>query len=687
MQRSGVALVFTLLLVAAVSYGYVLSDPVLVDIDRRTGQKPYITRDYYPDWLSSSESLSGFSLYYTRNWVVGLGSINEQIEYIKRQLVMSCINPEDPVLFSDAELSALNAGIPGRPERRPFEEGPFEEAPSEEAPSEEAPSEEAPSEEAPSLDNVSRGSPTARISELFDRAGGIDDIQQLFAEQKLTPLRLVEDIYLWYEKKLPESMKDVLIEQDKSLAMKMAEASDLRWRNCTSAYLGVIEECKKKRIIRELEGIPIAVSSEINVAGYYPTAGLRRKMAYHPTFYMAFENTESEVVQRLKSEGVIILGSTHQHILGLGATGENPQFPRISNRFSPFHVAGGSSSGSALMAALGLSPLTVGTDNGGSVSISASLNGLPGLKPTTDKLSTKNYDYTVPALTAIGLIGNRFKDIALGYQVSSGLHPTPQVAEALKTLKIGLDPDWLEHADKEVSEKTFECLDRLGTQLKKLQSHKDSLFVRMQFMPENFRKRLWATHMILFGHGAAEGKFKFVGKTDGMDLPHETEMALLMGKALSYEQVQRAKQNQRDLVGHFENNIFSKVDVIAMPTTLTPATAKLKHWLTNTAGELNFATTYLLAFNTSLANLTGSPRITIPCGFNHEDLPFGLQLMGAFHSEYLLLALGNLLEQEMDGELRKKADSNTFLKRFKPYQKPSPDDGGSVPYKVRKGDL
>ncbi|WP_448217831.1 amidase [Endozoicomonas sp. 2B-B] len=660
MQRSGVALVLTLLLVAAVSYGYVLSDPVLVDIDHRTGQKPYITRDYYPDWLSSSKSLSGFWLSYARQWLVDHGSTNEQFELIKSELFISDINPEDPVLFSDAELSALNAGIPGRPERPPFEE-------------------------ASSLDTGFRGSPTARISELFDRAGGIDDIQQLFAEQKLTPSRLVEDIYLWYEKKLPEGMKDVLIEQDKDLAMRVAEFSDRRWLKCISEYRGVIEECKKQRIIGELEGIPIAVKSEVNVAMYYPTAGVyRRKMFYRSPFKKVYQDTESEVVRLLRSEGIIILGLTHQHIFGLGATGENPQFPRISNRFSPSHIPGGSSSGSALMVALGLSPLTVGTDSGGSVAIPASLNGLPGLKPTTDKLSTKNYDISAPGLTAIGLIGDRFKDIALGYQVSSGRHPTLQVAEVLKTLKIGLDPEWLEHADKEVSKKTFECLDRLATRLKKRQSRKDSLFVRMQFMPENFRKRLWATHMILFGHAAAERKFKFM---DSGLIPYETQVALLMGKALSYEQVQRAKQNQRDLVGHFENNIFSKVDVIAMPTTLTPATAKLKHWLTNTAGELNFATTYLLAFNASLANLTGSPRITIPCGFNHEDLPFGLQLMGAFHSEYLLLAIGNLLEQEMDGELRKKADSNTFLKRFKPYQKLSPDDGGSVPYKVRKGDL
>lgn len=112
-----------------------------------------------------------------------------------------------------------------------------------------------------------------------------------------------------------------------------------------------------------------------------------------------------------------------------------------------------------------------------------------------------------------------------------------------------------------------------------------------------------------------------------------------------------------------------------MPTTLTPATAKLTHWLPNTAGELNLAIAYLLAFNTSLANMTGSPRVTIPCGFNHENLPFGLQLMGAIDSEYLLLAIGSLLEQEMAEELRKKAESNRFLKGFKPYEKPSPDAG------------
>ncbi|AMO57413.1 hypothetical protein GZ77_15475 [Endozoicomonas montiporae] len=410
------------------------------------------------------------------------------------------------------------------------------------------------------------------------------------------------------------------------------------------------------------------MKSEISVTGYYTTAGLdHKKVSEQPLFVRTIEETESEVIRRLKAKGAIVLGLTNQHIFGLGATGENPHFPNVTNLFSPSHVPGGSSSGSALMVGLGLSPLTVGTDGGGSVSIPASVNGLPGLKPTYNKLSTVNYDNAAPGLVAIGLIGQRFKDIALGYQVSSGRYLTQAVDKALNDLKIGIDPDWLEHADKEVSEKTMECLDRLGTRLKKRQSRNDSIFVRMQFMPENtgeknWRKQLWATHMILFGHGEAKGKFKFVGK----GIPYETEMALLMGKALSEDQVNRARQNQKLLTEHFENNIFSRVDVIVMPTTLTTAPKKVSTWFTNTSGELNLSNAYLLAFNTSLANLTGGPRVTIPCGFDHENLPFGLQVIGSDHSEYLLLALGGELEQEMGAELKEKADINTFVKRFKP---------------------
>ncbi|WP_252179092.1 amidase [Endozoicomonas sp. 4G] len=634
MRFSGLALVFTLLLTATGSYGHNLSDPALVEIYNPYRQKPYITKYYYPDWLSASQNLSGSWLSLTRDWVIGHGSIDEQVEIVKSQLVMTGISPEDPVLFSEAELASLslNAGIADKPQRAPFELIPSEE-------------------------KGSAGSPTVRISELFGRAGGIDEIQQWFAEQKISPSILVEIIYYWYEKGLPPGMKDILIARNKDQAMSMAKVSDQRWLKCISEYKGNIEVCKKQGIISELEGIPIAVKSEINVAGYHATAGADlKKITDQSLFPIITEETESEVIRLLKREGVIILGLTNQHFFGLGATGENPHFPRTANHFNPFHVAGGSSTGSALMVAIGMSPLTVGTDGGGSVSIPASLNGLPGLKPTTDKLSTKNYVNAALSLVAIGLIGKRFKDIALGYQVSSGRHPTLQVAEALKTLKIGLDRDWLEHADKEVSEKTFECLDRLGTRLKKLQNRKDNIFVKMHFTSENFRKRLWATHIILFGSWAAEGSLKFLGK----GIPYETEMALLMGKALTNEQAERARQNQKILADHFEKNIFSKVDVIAMPTTLIPAPEKLAYLLNNTAGELNLAKAYLLSFNTSLANLTGGPRVTIPCGFNHEDLPFGLQLMGAVDSEYLLLALGSLLEEEMHEELSKKADQHAF---------------------------
>ena len=105
-----------------------------------------------------------------------------------------------------------------------------------------------------------------------------------------------------------------------------------------------------------------------------------------------------------------------------------------------------------------------------------------------------------------------------------------------------------------------------------------------------------------------------------------------------------------------------------MPTTLTSAPAKVNNWLPQYVGrgELNLSKAYLLAFNTAVANLTKNPRITIPCGFDSDNLPIGLQLMGADHSEYLLMALGHLLEQEMAEELNNASAMQGHHATFEP---------------------
>ncbi len=276
------------------------------------------------------------------------------------------------------------------------------------------------------------------------------------------------------------------------------------------------------------------------------------------------------------------------------------------------------------------------------LSIPAANNAVSGLKPTEGKLSVKNYDNAAPGLVAIGFIGQSFEDIAEGYMLTSRQWPTSQVADTLQDLRIGIDPQWFEHASKEVAETTITCLERLTDSLE--QSGATPNLLEMDYLPKGFEKPLWDTHAVLFGRGEAEGKASYIDK----GIPAEIELALIMGLSLDQSTIEKAHENKKRLAHHFQNNVFSKVDIIAMPTLLTTAPKASRPWFESfDNGELNLPKTYLMTAHTGLANLTGGPRITVHCGFDEDNLPIGLQLMGDDNSEYLLMMLGALVEKSI----------------------------------------
>ena len=618
--------IFICLVVATSSHGDNFSNPTLNELSEKIDRSQHLDKNYYPPWLASSDNVSGYELGIKKS-LLWLLSPSARVDFVRNDLPNSGINTNDPVLFNKQELDALNLYFPHLPKRSPFETTQLADA--------------------------------SQSIELFNgNSSGVDYLHSLFAIGTLKPSQLVYDTYAWYDQNLADHLKDVLIKTEPRLAFDAAFESDQRWQKCREEYGGQIALCKQKGVVKPLDGIPMVVKDELNVLGYTTSGGLNPRSITDHEFPPIAIGQESSVVTLMKDAGMIVLGKSNQHIFGLGGTGENPHYPKIANIFSPYHVPGGSSSGTALAVALNLSPLSIGTDGGGSVSIPASANGLPGLKPTLNKLSTDNYDDAAPGLVSVGLIGKNFKDIATGYSVSSATNPTAAVSDTLADLAIGIDPDWFEHADPQIAQQTMVCLDRLSAKL----NHNP--LVMMQFMPKTFRHQLWASHIILFGKGEADGKASFIDR----GVPDETAIALTMGLALTDEQVKNAKENQIRLKTHFDNNLFTKVDVLAMPTTLTSAPAKASNWLPQYVdrGELNLSKAYLLAFNTAVANLTENPRITIPCGFDSDNLPIGLQLMGADHSEYLLMALGHLLEQEMAEELNNASAMQAHHATFEP---------------------
>ena len=621
---------FLTLFVSAHAIG--LPHITIEDVSQSLDPLMHFTKAFVPSWLARADQSYGFELTSKRIllnlatdplanflWLLGSASYDaHQFRKNREQVVSSLlpesgITPESPTLFDDQELNALNPGIPKRINQRVYETG------------------------------IKPADVEADIFQVLGSRSksGITYFQDLYAANRLQPDMMVRSFYWWLDHDTPWHMKDMIIKRNQTLATGQAKSSTIRWEKCRELYSGDIHKCHNTGIIKVLDGIPIVVKDEVNVPGYTTSYGLDLQRVKR-SFSIHNEGSQSEVVKRMTDEGAIVLGKSNQHIFGLGALGLNPHYPRVGNVFNSAYIPGGSSSGSAMFVATG-GPLAIGTDGGGSISIPAANNGVPGLKPTEGKITTRNYDDAAPGLVAIGLLGQTFSDLAAGYKVTSQKWPTNDVTEALSNLRIGLDPGWFQHASSNVAKVTLMCLQTLVSSIEEREGIPPEL-LEMHFLPSGYEKPLWDTHAVLFGRGEAAGKAEFIDK----GIPAEIELALIMGASLNNSTIERAQENKRRLTHHFQNNIFSKVDVIAMPTVLITATKAKRTWvqaLDN--GELNLAKTYLMTAHTGLANLTGQPRVNIQCGFDKNNLPIGLQLMGDNDSEYLLMILGAMVEQRI----------------------------------------
>ncbi len=168
--------------------------------------------------------------------------------------------------------------------------------------------------------------------------------------------------------------------------------------------------------IGALEGIPVAVKDNIDVAGLPTTDGTAH-------FADRMARKDASVVVRLRAAGAIILGKANMHEGALGATTDNPFWGRCDNPAAPGHTPGGSSGGSAAAVAAGFVPLAVGSDTLGSVRIPAAYCGLWGLKPTRGLIGRSGLSYLSWTLDSIGPIAASAADLALALGVLAGPDP------------------------------------------------------------------------------------------------------------------------------------------------------------------------------------------------------------------------------------------------------------------------
>eukprot|EP00002_Diphylleia_rotans_P012423 TRINITY_DN2429_c0_g7_i2.p1 TRINITY_DN2429_c0_g7~~TRINITY_DN2429_c0_g7_i2.p1 ORF type:complete len:554 (-),score=112.83 TRINITY_DN2429_c0_g7_i2:82-1743(-) len=164
-----------------------------------------------------------------------------------------------------------------------------------------------------------------------------------------------------------------------------------------------------------IDGVPICVKDEIDMLPYATSAGTN--------FLLLQPQEDGTSVARLRRAGALLFGKAAMHELSVGVSGNNPHFGSCRNPYNMGHYAGGSSSGSASAIGVGLCPISLGTDSGGSIRVPAAYCGVVGLKPTYGRISSHGTFPLSWSTTHVGVLGATAMDCAVAYSIVAGPDP------------------------------------------------------------------------------------------------------------------------------------------------------------------------------------------------------------------------------------------------------------------------
>ena len=431
----------------------------------------------------------------------------------------------------------------------------------------------------------------------------IAELAALIRRRQLSPVELV-DLYL-ERIELYDPALNAYINPTAERARAQARAAEMQI--AAGVYLG------------PLHGIPIAFKDLVNVAGLPTTGGsilLGDQLAA----------TDATVAHRLFAAGAVLLGKTHMVEFAFGGTGVNHHYGTPVNPWSPapHRLPGGSSSGSGVAVAAGLTPAALGSDTGGSVRIPSSFCGLVGLKPTFGQLPNTGILPLDPTLDSIGPLCRTAEDCALLYQVMLGHESKSQVGRSV-----------MEDLEGEVA----------GLRL---------CFPREYFWVDvdaEVEAAVRASAQVFAGLNVNVDEISLEVLDDLVEWRSGPNTTAVEAYRYHRENFEDRTALRRKALAALEN-----VDFLITPTTpfAAPVLVEIDR------DGVYFPTNGLCLRNTIAANLLDLCAVSLPCGFTRDGLPIGLQLIGHPHDEARLLRLARAFEQATDFH-RKIPDLSPFL--------------------------
>ena len=466
----------------------------------------------------------------------------------------------------------------------------------------------------------------------------VQEIHELLKEKKIKPIDLVEECFERIEN---NKELNAYITLNKEEAIKTAK------------------ELENKEVDNLLFGLPIAVKDNI------VTKGLRTTCASHilDNFIPIYDAT---VIEKIKQNNMIIIGKTNMDEFAMGSSSRTSYFGAPKNPWNKEKISGGSSGGSATTIAERDLLFALGSDTGGSIRQPASYTGIVGMKPTYGRISRYGLVAFASSLDQIGpmtknvyenaallniLVGKDERDLTSVNKEDEDF--TRLIGEDIKGMKIAVPnffmSDIVNESIREKIKETIKVLEESGAEVDyvDIKYIENAVTLYQIIAMGEASSNLARFDGIRYGHSTEnpENIEDLYLSTRAEGFGEEVKRRIMVGSYLLSGENAKTYYNKalsiRDDIRTEFKNCFKKYDLIIGPTTTTTA-----YDLTDPMDDpsKSFMDDVLVI----PVNMAGLPGLSLPIGFDKENMPIGMQIIGDSFEEAKIYKLASYLEKKLN---------------------------------------
>lgn len=443
----------------------------------------------------------------------------------------------------------------------------------------------------------------------------------------------------------------------------LAKAKELQPKlNAVVTFVDVEEQLKNLENMdasAPLYGIPVILKDNVNTKGIRTTASSRILDNYIPVY-------DAAIVEKLQAAGAIIIAKASMDELGMGGTNLSAYTGKVNNPWDLDRISGGSSGGSAVLAAAGAAPITIGTDTGDSVRKPAAYNGVIGMKPTYGRISRYGIIPYASSLDHVGYFATSIEDAALTLEVLAGRDDRDMTSSYESV------PAYQSLLNSDIKGKKIAIIDNVQTAItdSRIQENFNALMDKLRArgaivdhirFHDDLMEAILPTYYIIANAEATANHSNLDGIRFGMREDGESVEEVMTNsrtKGFSSNIRKRFVIGSYSLFVENQDKLFRKAQKVrrVIVNELKAVLDEYDITIATAAGTVaphdydsvdeQLSDSYLVAENHMIiGNFSGYPSMTVPSGFV-DGLPIAINMTAKPFAEQTLFNIGKAIEEE-----------------------------------------